>query len=65
MGNGEILNVYFGNVGDGLLGFAYYPNILQSKAYLDGVVINRHSRVGGKMSNYNEGDTLSHEVGYV
>ena len=64
-GDGEVLNVYISDLGAGKLGYAYYPNILLSESpELDGVVVHSGSLVGGSFRNYNEGDTLAHEVGH-
>lgn len=66
-GDGRVLNVYFANLGSGgLLGYARFPDtVFSRRPYLDGVVINRHARVGGRLGDYNEGDTLAHEVNTV
>jgi len=64
VGDGRILNIYFAPLSDGLLGYSYFPSILMGPdAVLDGVVVHKDTRVGGNITDYNEGDTLAHEVG--
>jgi hypothetical protein len=62
-GDGRVLNIYYASLSDGLLGYAYFPFNLNNQPILDGVVVERDSRVGGSLAEYNEGDTLAHEVG--
>ncbi|MBB6628779.1 zinc metalloprotease [Nocardioides sp. KIGAM211] len=65
VGDSETLNVYAGNIGDGLLGWAYFPQSYNDgHGYLDGVVMLDESMPGGNTTNYSEGDTLTHEVGH-
>jgi hypothetical protein len=60
-GGSESLNVYVNTAG-GFLGYAYFP---ESQDFLeDGVVILNDSMPGGAAAGYNEGDTLTHEVGH-
>ena len=61
-GGRETLNIYFNDPGDGLLGYAYFPTV--ENIVLDGVTVNDGTLPGGKFSNFNEGDTLVHEVGH-
>lgn len=60
-GGPESLNVYV-NTASGYLGYAYYP---ESQDFVeDGVVILNDSMPNGDIVGYNEGDTLTHEVGH-
>jgi hypothetical protein len=64
-GEAATLNLYV-NSGGGYLGWAYYPSIVTSKQYykLDGAVVHFDSMPGGKIRNYNLGQTATHEVGH-
>ncbi|CAA9381258.1 MAG: FIG00814521: hypothetical protein [uncultured Nocardioides sp.] len=65
-GDSETLNVYAANIGDGLLGWAYFPQSYNggAGATRDGVVILDESMPGGTAGKYALGDTLTHEVGH-
>ncbi|GAA1548652.1 hypothetical protein GCM10009827_081230 [Dactylosporangium maewongense] len=64
-GDARTLNVYAGNIGGGLLGWAYFPKGYNNgRDYIDGVVMLDESMPGGTAGKYAEGDTLTHEVGH-
>lgn len=57
------LNIYSCNP-SGLLGYAYYPNSFSETDSRHGVVLLYSSFPGGSATNYNLGDTGTHEVGH-
>ena len=61
-GGYDDLNIYITGLSDGLLGYAYFPN--EATLVQDGVVVLNESLPGGSAAPYNEGDTLTHEVGH-
>jgi len=60
-GGSESLNVYLNTAG-GLLGWATLPR--PNEFVMDGIVLLNDSMPGGDLAKFNEGDTLTHEVGH-
>jgi hypothetical protein len=64
VGGSGTLNIYVADIGDGLLGWATFPQSYAAHSELDGVVIRTDSMPGGTDPIYSLGDTGTHEVGH-
>lgn len=65
-GGRDTLNIYSNGLDQvsGILGYATFPWDYDGFPILDGVVIGSETAPGGSTTNFNEGDTLVHEVGH-
>ena len=65
VGGPETLNIYSADLGNTLLGWAYFAQDAASDGVLDGVVIHFDSLPGGPWGpDYSGGDTATHEIGH-
>ncbi|KAL3493905.1 hypothetical protein BJX62DRAFT_199322 [Aspergillus germanicus] len=63
-GDYTALNLYFGTIGDGILGYATFPDDVTPRDFLvDGVVCDPRTLPGG-LAPYDLGITAVHEVGH-
>lgn len=60
----HVLNVYTCKPRNGILGYSYYPWSFAEDSVIHGAVVLYSSLPGGSAAPYNEGDTLTHEVGH-
>lgn len=63
-GGAADLNFYTANIGDGLLGWATFPDEYVTSPAMDGVIVLYCTVPNGVCAPYNEGDTGTHEVGH-
>ena len=64
VGGTNVLNVYSIANDEGILGWATFPVDVEDYLAWDGVVIDYRTLPGGSAAPYNEGATLTHEVGH-
>jgi hypothetical protein len=67
-GGARTLNVYTGALGKFLLGWAWFPSDFVGDGALprfyDGIVIDYRTMPGADYAPYDQGDTLTHEIGH-
>ena len=60
----HVFNAYSCGPGGGLLGRATFPSYFPENSYMHGVLVLHSTLPGGSATNYNGGDTMTHEVGH-
>jgi len=63
VGNCQDMNIFTGDLGGGLLGYAFFPESCPNNPE-DGVVLDYRTLPDGDFTSYDEGDTLVHEIGH-
>ncbi|KCV67857.1 hypothetical protein H696_05587 [Fonticula alba] len=58
------LNMYVGEMRGGVLGMCYFAFMYPADSHMHGCLIHHSSMVGGGQTNYDNGQTCTHEVGH-
>jgi len=64
MGGVDTLNIYTVELTTNLFGYATFPADYEDDPVSDGIVMNYRTMPGGSLRPFNEGRTLTHEVGH-